>query len=88
MSYRPSKRGPAPQGKTTTSFLKVMTRAMTAPAHQGALTQQTVSSYKLSWDNLRAFLEKKFPKEKYPTLEFKERKVSCSAMAALSPQES
>ena len=73
MSHR--LRDPNPRGKATTSFLKGVRRATTSPAIHGSLTQQTVSSYKLSWDNLKTFLEKKFPKDKYPSLEFKERKV-------------
>jgi len=69
----PRVHAPAPRGRTTTSFIR---RVTTAPAKQGSLlTQQTVSSYKLSWENLKTYLEKKFPKDKYPKLEFKERKV-------------
>ena len=61
---------------SVTSFVKQgMKRITTAPATQGRLTQQTVPCYKLKWENLRTFLERRFPKEKYPTLEFKQRKV-------------
>lgn len=75
------RQGPRPPAKTTTSFLKGVRRVSTAPAGQGNLTQQTVSSYKLKWEKLRTFLENRFPKEKYPALEFKECKVRCCARA-------
>lgn len=63
---------------TVTSFVKQgVRRITTAPPTQGNLTQQTVSCYKLKWENLKAFLETRFPNSKYPKLEFKERIVRC-----------
>lgn len=71
-----SQRGLPPPAKSVTSFVKQgIRRITTAPATQGRLTQQTFPCYKLKWENLKAFLETRFPKDKYPTLEFMERKV-------------
>ena len=70
-------RDPQPRTNSTTSFLSRVTRRATAPAKQGKLTQQTVSSYHLQWKKLEAFLIERYPKEEYPeyVLDFKERKV-------------
>ena len=57
----------APRVSTTTSFLK---RVKTAPAKPSNLTQQTVSVYKLPWVRLKAFLEERFPTDKYPRHEY------------------
>lgn len=59
--------GGAPRVSTTTSFLK---RVKTAPAKPSNLTQQTVSVYKLPWVKLKAFLEKRFPTDRYPRQEY------------------
>ena len=59
----PTYRGPPPPVSTTISFLK---RATTAQAKSSALTQQTITSYRLQWDKLRRYLETKFSKDKYP----------------------
>lgn len=65
-----------PLARSVTSFVKQgLRRISTAPATQGRLTQQTFPCYELKWENLKAFLETRFPKDKYPKLEFKERKV-------------
>ena len=59
-----------------TSFVKQRIRRITkAPVAQAGLTQQTFPCYELKWENLKAFLETRFPKDKYPKLEFKERRV-------------
>ena len=71
-----SRRGPTQPAHTVTSFVKQgIKKVTTAPPTQGRLTQQTVPCYKLKWENLKAFLEQRYPQDRYPALNFKERRV-------------
>ena len=70
MSQPPNQHGTsggAQRVSTTRSFLKGV---RTAPAKPRNLTKQTVSVYELPWVKLKAFLETRFPTDRYPRKEY------------------
>ncbi|KAI9776789.1 MAG: hypothetical protein M1816_005083 [Peltula sp. TS41687] len=72
-SFRGNPHGAAPPVRSTLSFVR---RAQTAPPSQEAATkQETYPIYRLKWEKLKAFLERRFPGHQFQERVHKDRYV-------------